>query len=115
MDGVSFAPVLSGGTVDVSNRAMIFSRREGGLAYNGKTIEAVRIGDFKLLHNSPYAGFEMYNIAKDPYEKNNLLLGKSSEEFGKVPHFTELRARLALHFQGRGSVPWQRPREALFI
>ena len=111
IDGVSFAPVLSGGSVDVFERAMIFSRREGGLAYNGKTIEAVRIGDFKLVHNSPYEPYEMYNIAQDPYEKKNLLEGKKSDQFSKVPHFTELRARLALHFQQRGSVPWQPPKE----
>ena len=111
IDGVSFAPVLEGKTVDVSKRAMIFSRREGGISYNGKTIEAVRMGDFKLLHNSPYASFEMYNIAKDPYEKNNLLQGKTINEYAKVPHFTELRARLALHYQQRGSIPWQPPVE----
>lgn len=109
VDGISFAPVLSGGTVDVSKRAMIFSRREGGLAYNGKTIEAVRIGDYKLLHNSPYEPYEMYNIAKDPYEKNNLLAGLKPNHYGKVPHFNELLARLAKHFQDRGSVPWQPP------
>ncbi|MDA0347897.1 MAG: sulfatase-like hydrolase/transferase [Verrucomicrobia bacterium] len=113
LDGVSFAPVLTGGAVDVSERAMIFSRREGGLAYNGKTIEAIRIGDFKLVHNSPYEPYEMYNIAKDPYEKNNLLEGKSQNEYSKVPHFTELRSRLALHFQQRGRVPWQGPREGV--
>ncbi|MCB1121559.1 MAG: sulfatase-like hydrolase/transferase [Verrucomicrobiae bacterium] len=109
VDGVSFAPVLRGESVDVTERAMIFSRREGGLAYNGKTIEAVRIGDFKLLQNSPFETLEMYNIAKDPYEKNNLLAGKQSNEFGKVPHFNELRARLSLHYQERGRIPWQPP------
>ncbi len=109
IDGVSFAPVLEGKRVDVSDRPMIFSRREGGVAYNGKTIEAIRIGDYKLLHNSPYESFEMYNIAKDPYEKNNLLEGKTINEYAKVPHFTELRSRLALHYQQRGSIPWQPP------
>lgn len=107
VDGVSFAPVLSGDSVDVSERAMVFSRREGGLAYNGKTIEAVRIGDLKLVHNSPYEPYEMYNISKDPYETNNLLEGLKPVEFGKVAGFHELRARLAKHYQDRGSIPWQ--------
>ncbi len=109
INGVSFAPVLYGNAVDVSRRAMIFSRREGGLAYNGKTIEAVRIGDYKLLQNYPFAPYELYNIAEDPHEKNNLLEGKSGNQLNQIPHFSTLRARLSQHFQERGRVPWQRP------
>ncbi|MBC9868125.1 MAG: sulfatase-like hydrolase/transferase [Opitutae bacterium] len=109
IDGVSFAPVLHGKAVDVSQRAMIFSRREGGLAYNGKTIEAVRIGDFKLLQNYPFAPYELYHIAEDPYEKNDLLKGKSGNELNRVPQFSQLRSRLSQHFQERGRIPWQPP------
>lgn len=107
IDGVSFAPVLSGKSVDVSERPMIFSRREGGLAYNGKTIEAIRIGDLKLVHNSPFEPYELYNLTRDPYEKNNLLADLQPSQFGKVPGFNELRARLAKHYQDRGRIPWQ--------
>lgn len=109
IEGVSFAPVLQGQAVDVSQRAMIFSRREGGMAYNGKTIEAVRIGDFKLLQNYPFAPYELYNIVEDPYERNNLLEGKSGNQLNQVPQFSQLRARLSQHFQERGRVPWQPP------
>ena len=111
IEGVSFAPVLQGRAVDVSQRAMIFSRREGGTAYNGKTIEAIRIGDLKLLQNSPFAPYELYNIAEDPYEKHNLLEGKSGNELNRVPHFSQLRARLSRHFQDRGRIPWQGPKK----
>ncbi len=107
IDGVSFAPVLSGKSVDVSERPMIFSRREGGLAYNGKTIEAIRIGDLKLVHNSPFEPYELYNVTRDPYEKNNLLADLQPSQFGKVTGFNELRARLAKHYQDRGRIPWQ--------
>lgn len=113
VDGLSFAPVLRGEAVEASERAMIFSRREGGPAYNGKTIEAIRIGDYKLLQNSPFERYEMYHIGNDPNEDHNLLKGKEPNAYAHVSQFSELRARLAKHFQERGRIPWQPPLEGV--
>ena len=56
IEGRSFLRVLFGEQPEAEDtRPLFFSRREGGLAYGGKTIEAVRLGDWKLLRNSPFA------------------------------------------------------------
>ena len=55
----SFLPTLRGELQDFSDRLMFFSRREGGLRFNGKTIEAVRHGPWKLLQNSPFGPLEL--------------------------------------------------------
>lgn len=44
IDGVSFVPTLRGEKEPASDREVYFVRREGGAAYGGKTIEAVRKG-----------------------------------------------------------------------
>lgn len=43
-----------------------FSRREGGLQYGGKMIEAVISGDWKLLQDSPFAPWELFHLKQDP-------------------------------------------------
>ncbi len=67
VEGVNFWPsVIGGGTV---GERVIYWHCEGRLA--------VRKGDWKLIHfgNTPDEGEdELYNIAKDPYEKKNLIL-----------------------------------------
>ena len=49
-----------------------FVRREGGPAYAGKTIEALRQGDWKLLQDTPFTPLELYNLKDDPKEATNL-------------------------------------------
>ena len=49
IEGKSFLPTLRGQPQAWEDRLLFFSRREGNLAYNGKTIEAVRHGPWKLL------------------------------------------------------------------
>lgn len=114
VDGISFAPTLFGESVDISERAMIFSRREGGnvwRGYAGKTGVAVRVGDYKLLQTTPYNPMELYNIMKDPYETKDLLTGKTSSQYGKLAEFMDLQGRWAKHMQDRGRVPYLEPLE----
>lgn len=79
-----------------------FRRREGGIRYNGKTIEAVIRGDWKLLQNSPFEPLELYNLQRDPLEQNNL-----AKKAPRIYH--ELAAELRREIQRYGQIPWQKP------
>jgi arylsulfatase A-like enzyme len=105
IDGLSLLPTLLGQADARPERTLFFTRREGGLAYGGKTIDAVRRGDWKLLQNSPFGPLELYNLRADPQEKENLF----ARERGKAQ---ELSAALRQHIQQAGAVPWQPPAAA---
>ena len=102
IDGVSFLPTLVGGNQPETPREFYFVRREGGIAYGGKTIEALRRGDWKILQDSPFAPLELYNLADDPKETTDL-----AQKQRRI--FRELDAALRLHVQRGGAVPWQPP------
>ena len=101
LDAKSLLPALKGGALP-EPRDLYFVRREGGLAYGGKSYEALIRGDWKLMQNNPYSPLELYNLKDDPQETRNLA---SSEK--KV--FSELAAALRAQIQRGGSVPWQKP------
>ena len=101
IDGGSFLPTLLGKTQPPLRQYWFFRRREGGTRYGGKTIEAVRRGDWKLLQNSPFTPMELYNLRDDPQEQHNLI-DKERKVFG------ELAAALRKEIQRYGQVPWQR-------
>jgi arylsulfatase A-like enzyme len=68
----------------------------------GQTIHAIRRGDWKLVHNSPQEPAELYNLAEDPREQNNLVTREP-----KV--YNALMAALQVRIQIAGRVPWQAP------
>ncbi len=100
VEAKSFWPTLQGETQEWRNRDLFFSRREGGTRYGGKTVEAMRRGDWKLLQDSPFKPQELYNLADDPLETTNLI-----EEAPDV--FRSMAAALRAHIQASGSVKWQ--------
>lgn len=102
IEGRSFLPTLQGKQQEPLRQQMFFCRREGGLRYGGKTIEAVIDGPWKLLHNSPWEPLELYNLDEDPQEQNNLF----SKNKGIV---NRLNAAMRLQLQRGGQIPWQRP------
>ena len=101
IEGRSFLPVLLGEDAPAEERTLYFTRREGGTRYGGQSIYAVRKGDWKLLQNSPYEPYELYNLLQDPQEENNLM--DSEEE-----KYRELNKLMMQHIQQGGQVPWQR-------
>lgn len=104
LNGRSFLPALLGADQPERDEPLFFTRREGGMRYGGLTIQAVRLGDWKLLQNSPFEARELYNLKRDPREQNNLIR--------EYPEKTrELNTLMMKHLQKAGSVPWQKPGE----
>jgi len=101
IDGRSFMPTLLGKEQPELRKYWFFRRREGGNRYMGQTIDAVRSGDWKLLHNSPTEPFKLYNLKTDPQEQNDV-----SKQNRKA--FNELSAELRKQIQRYGRVPWQK-------
>ena len=101
IEGVSMLPLLRGVSNDQVERDLFFSRREGGTRYGGKTIEAIRRGEWKLLQNSPFGPQELYNVSVDPMEENNVI-----EE--EVEVFQVLSNALREHIRRAGGIPWQK-------
>jgi len=104
VDGQSLLPIWLGNKQSLPPRDVFFIRREGGTAFGGKTIDAIRRGDWKLLQNSPFAPQELYNLADDPREEHDL--AKKDRQ-----KFNELATALRRQIQHGGQVPWQAPPE----
>jgi arylsulfatase A-like enzyme len=101
LDAISLVPAFRGEPMP-TGRDLYFVRREGGPEYGGKSYEALIRGDWKLMQNSPFSPYELYNLKDDPYEKINLATTNK-----KVVN--DLSASLRRHIQRGGSVPWQKP------
>ena len=84
IDGQNLLPLISNQPVSWADRSLFFywSRRYPEL-YNNIAIKA---GDYKLVGNTNYNAsigeFELFNIAKDPYEQNNII--SSNPDMGKT-------------------------------
>lgn len=102
IDGKTFLPTLHGGTEPNAARDHYFVRREGGPLYAGKTIEALRRGDWKIVQDSPFAPLELYNLKNDPGETTNLATQEKTM-------LRDLSAALRQHVQRGGQTPWQPP------
>ena len=99
IDAASCLPTLLGQAQPDARGDHYFVRREGGVMYGGKTIEAFIRGDWKILQDSPFAPQELYNLKLDPQESTDL-----SAKNKKV--FNEMAAELRRQVQRGGQVPW---------
>ena len=99
IDGISLWPYIKGEDPGTSDRVVFWVRREGG-HYGGKTYYAARKGSYKILQNSPYEPFQLFNIEDDPFEKEPLDT--------TIPIYNELRRHLSQHIRRAGAIPWQR-------
>jgi len=99
-DGVSFLPAMLGRADAEPKRDCYFVLREGGVLFGGKTIEALRRGDWKIVQDRPSTPLELYNLQRDPQETTDL----AAKEKGVL---RDLTAALRLQIQRGGAVPWQ--------
>ena len=100
LDGVSLVPVFRDPAAELPARDLFWSRREGNLRYMGEVSWALRRGDWKLVKNSPYGPWELFNLAEDPAETTDLAKKNPKD-------FNELATAMRAHIQRCGRVPWQ--------
>ena len=101
IEGRSIWQTLQGEQQDFSERVLYWLRREGNQRFLGQCQRAVRLGDIKLLHNSPFEPLELYNLAADSLETTNV--AQTEAEL-----FREMSGLFQAETQKAGSVPWQR-------
>ncbi|MFP4501690.1 MAG: sulfatase-like hydrolase/transferase [Candidatus Hydrogenedentota bacterium] len=99
VEGVSLLPTLRGKGQSLDGRTLFWVRREGG-GHGGRAYYAARRGDFKLVQNSPFEPYELYNLAADPQERKPLARNHGM--------YKELFQTLRQHINEAGKVPWQR-------
>ncbi len=102
IDGVSLLADMAGKAQQPPQRDLVWVRREGNMTYAGREFYALRRGDWKLLQNTAFQPYELYNLANDPEEKHDL-----AEAEPKM--YRELVAALMSHVRRAGRTPWQRP------
>ena len=102
IDGISILRVLKGQQVNDNQRIYYFVRREGGAEYGGLTIQAIQMGNWKLLQNTPFGTQELYNLEEDPYESIDLIESEPEK-------YAELNRLMMKHIQNGGRTPWQKP------
>lgn len=101
IEGRSFMTELFDPGKETMLRPLYFVRKEGGTLYGGQNIYAMRKGEWKLLQNSPYEPYELYNLMADPLEQKNLMQSRPDK-------YRELNMLLMEHIQEAGKVPWQK-------
>jgi arylsulfatase A-like enzyme len=99
-DGVSFLPALLGRADAEPKRDCYFVLREGGPLFGGKTIEALRRGDWKIVQDRPTSPLELFNLQRDPQETTDLAAKEKAV-------LRDLTAALRVQIQRGGAVPWQ--------
>ncbi len=102
VESTSLLPSLRGQAQDLSSRTLVWVRREGGPPYFGQDYYALRRGPWKLLHNTPFQPYELYNLDEDPHEDHNVI--SQQPEIART-----LIAALSKHIQNAGRVAWQAP------
>jgi len=102
LDGMSLVRPLihPSDTTGLNGREIYFVRREGGPAFAGKTIEGLRVGRWKLVLNRPTEPIRLFDLDADPFETQDLAAKNPAK-------LREMIARIQLHVQRGGQIPWQ--------
>jgi arylsulfatase A-like enzyme len=100
IDGISVLPVLEGKEQTTDERIVHWVRREGNFRYGGQVYYASRYKTYKLMQNTPWEPYRLFNLADDPEERKPIN-DRSSEIYQTL--FKELME----HIRIAGAVPWQ--------
>jgi len=101
IDGKNILPDLfSRGKIKADEERTLFWVRREGNRYGGRAYYAVRKGNWKLLQNSPFEPYQLYNLKDDPGEQHPLPKDH--------PKYKELFNELKNHIIKAGAVPWQK-------
>lgn len=100
LDAMSLMPIVRGEAMP-GGRELYFVRREGG-DYGGESYHALIQDGWKLMRNMPTGPLELYNLAEDPAEKNDL----AGQEVDKLKAMTD---RMQRHIQRGETTPWKKP------
>lgn len=90
-------PLLKDEQLSYESRFMVWIRREGHV-FGGRDFYAISNGRFKLLQNSPFEPYKLYDLEKDPFEENPI----ENKEVKSL-----LLKKLTKHIQVSGNIPWQ--------
>ena len=71
VDGVSLVPIFENGSIQRDTLYWHFPHYQGEGSYPAS---AIRVGDYKLIHNYHYGDVLLFNIAEDPHETKNLAI-----------------------------------------
>ena len=102
IDGVSFAPLLLGEEFEAPNRPLFWVRLEGNRKYGGIPYHAARIGDWKILRNTPFEPYQVFNLGEDLEEARPVSQSEAPQKHN------ELFEELMMHINTAGKWPWQR-------
>lgn len=100
IDGISLLPAVFGKSKNNLPRTLIWVRREGNMRYQGRDYFALRKGDWKLVQNSPFEKYQLYNLVRDPLETNDLSQSEPAI-------YKSLIHKLMLHIQSAARTAWQ--------
>ncbi len=101
LNGTSLVELFRNPNHHLPERDLLWLRRDGGMRCEGRDYYAYRSGDWKILQNHPFEKMQLYNLRLDPGETRDLAEKEPAR-------YKELIARLMLHIQEAGRVPWQR-------
>jgi len=102
IDGRSFAPLLLGKDWAEPQRDLFWVRLEGNQKYGGIPYHAARRGDWKLLRNTGFEPYQLFNLKSDPEENNPIPKNKAPQKYN------ELFSSLMRHINHAGKYKWQR-------
>ena len=103
IDAISLLPMLKGDSEpSFGSREAYFVRREGGPTYGGLAYHALIQGNWKMLRNDSKSSYQLYNLAADPYEVDDLASSHATR-------IKRMKSALQLHVQQGGQTNWQSP------
>ena len=103
IDGISILPTLLGKEQTTDNRIVYWVRREGNMQFGGLAYYAARMGNYKILQNTPWEPVQFFDLAADPVEQKPLDTTKELQ-----PIYRQLFTSQMEHIRLSGSVPWQK-------